>query len=794
MSEQEELDAQDVLSAAEESDIAYEAVSIPVTSEDPPESEDNELEPQPSGGGRVKEQSARSSSSPPSTDEEQLMERAMSPEQVSQSLRRYEEHYLTEFDNATQSANEHSNDYVAFLEKIKGVKESLKASVIDSSATVKVVLLPVGQEIIISFKIDSILKYLRDHFSYLLNVPSDVLQLRCAGKILKNNETLLQHGVKRQDIVQVEIFSTLPDVYPVKRINRSDGASQVIIVRVQTGTDQYHQVAVEIIKSDFHKPFLGGFRHKITGIEYHNAGTQTIPKKISEKHNVFCRDTQTVFQRRKLQQTVNTTSTQMTKIGLYVSNITDKLVTPGKYFSAAEYHTQRLAAVLVLQTYYRQWHAKMVVKNLRRQKMLRLKWEEQAERRKIEEKEEWTALDYYRRHNPQTKEDFELLYNALEFWRQEELVRIDQSFTGAERKAALCELLEKESQIIASIGRHRYIASIANQEAMVQAFLNKCSAPKKWRRLDGKIIEMDTQFTIRARELQNIYKCIILKNLSQDERLDVLLTLKHTVKEHECTLTQEILELIDREVDLMMRGVKQENLEGLRKRIATLFFHYIKTPLFNPEVSRHLKVPQDPLKFYKKIYYCHSCQLYLPSTEFAVSSTSHRINQCRKCISLDNESQQRESFLKYKCLLQRLYSSEAEYEDDSKIAFLMQLQDIQYLIENIWVSQSALSAWKDLNDLVMVRWDKSLEWSPWNCILLTKDEGVAHLKLTSIEEGYRPLFIHKIKHKHFLAKNYFSQIPVLASFLLEDPEVEEIRKKYHPETTPKIIESPRPAP
>lgn len=64
----------------------------------------------------------------------------------------------------------------------------------------------------------------------------------------------------------------------------------------------------------------------------------------------------------------------------------------------------------------------------------------------------------------------------------------------------------------------------------------------------------------------------------------------------------------------------------------------------------------------------------------------------------------------------------------------MQLQDIQYLTENIWVSQSALSAWNDLNDLVMVRWDKSVEWSPWNCILLTKDEGVAHLKLTSIEE------------------------------------------------------------
>ncbi|TKC39605.1 hypothetical protein EI555_018779, partial [Monodon monoceros] len=445
--------------------------------------------------------------------------------------------------------------------------------------------------------------------------------------------------------------------------------------------------------------------------------------------------------------------------------------------------------VIVIQTYYRRWHAKVVVDNLKRQKMLRLQWEAQEELRKIREKEEWMKLDYYRRHNPQTKEDFELLYNALELWRQEELALINQSFTGAERKAALCELLEKETQIIASIGRHRYIAYTANQEASIQAFLDKL-----WRTFDGKIIEMDTQFTIRARELQNIYNCIVLKNISQDERLDVLLTLKHTVKEHECKLTQEILELIDREVDLMMRGVKHENLEGLRKRIATLFFHYIKTPLFNPEVARHLKVPQDPLKFYKKIYFCLSCQLYLPATEFAVSSTSHHIYRCRHCINLDNETRKRESCLKYKCLLQRLYYSEADYEDDSKIAFLMQLQDIQYLTENIWASQSVLSAWNDLNDLVMVRWDKSLEWSPWNCILLTKDEGTAHLKLKSVEEGYEPLFIHKIKHKHFLAKNYFSQIPVLASFLLGDGEVDEIRKKHQSEPTSKIIDIHRPSP
>ncbi|XP_037587021.1 IQ and ubiquitin-like domain-containing protein isoform X2 [Cebus imitator] len=735
-SQEDKYEAQNIDDSTEETDDAFDTITIPVPSEEPQESDQTEehesgLEQfNESRAMHVKEQSAQSFSSV-EPDNEQLMEEVISPRQVSYTPLHHERQF------AMQSPND---DSLAFLDKIKAIKEALHESKEDSLATVKVVLIPVGQEIVMPFKVDTILKHLKDHFSHLLGIPHSILQIRYSG------------------------------------------------------IDQYQQVTVEIVKSDFHKPFLGGFRHKITGVEYHNAGTQTIPRKISERSNVFCRDTQTVFEKKKLQQTTNTASTQMTNIGVYVSNMTDKLVTPGKYFSAAEYHAQRLKAVIVIQTYFRQWHAKTFVENVRRQKCLRLEWERQEELRKRSEKEEWIKLDYDRRHNPKTNEDFELLHNALEFWWQEELKRINQSFTGAERKAALCELLEKETQIIASIGRHKYIAYMANQEAAVQAFLDKCSAPKIWRTPSGKTIEMDTQFTIRARELQNIYKCIMLKNISQDERLDVLLTLKHTVKEHECKLTQEILELIDREVDLMMRGVKHHNLEGLRKRIATLFFHYIKTPLFNPQVAKYLKVPQDPLKFYKKIYFCHSCQLYLPSTEFSVSSTSRRIYRCRNCVSLENEAQKRESFLKYKCLLQQLYYTEADYEDDSKIAFLMQLQDIQYLTENIWASQSVLSAWDNLSDLAMVRWDKSLEWSPWNCILLTKDEAAAHLKLTSIEEGYERSFIHKIKHKHILAKNYFSQIPVLASFILDDDEIDEIRQKYRSDTTPKIIESQRPPP
>jgi len=56
------------------------------------------------------------------------------------------------------------------------------------------------------------------------------------------------------------------------------------------------------------------------------------------------------------------------------------------------------------------------------------------------------------------------------------------------------------------------------------------------------------------------------------------------------------------------------------------------------------------------------------------------------------------------------------------------------MVENIWGCQSALSACSNFYDLVMVRWDKQREWSPWNTILLTKDEADAHLKLRNLQE------------------------------------------------------------
>jgi phosphoribulokinase len=86
---------------------------------------------------------------------------------------------------------------------------------------------------------------------------------------------------------------------------------------------------------------------------------------------------------------------------------------------------------------------------------------------------------------------------------------------------------------------------------------------------------------------------LLLSGLSIDERLDILLHVKWTVKEFECALSREIVELVDREADLLNRGRKDSSLTGLRQRLANLFLQFVETPEFNPEAVQYQRVPLE---------------------------------------------------------------------------------------------------------------------------------------------------------------------------------------------------------
>ncbi|XP_041795735.1 IQ and ubiquitin-like domain-containing protein [Chelmon rostratus] len=643
-----------------------------------------------------------------------------------------------------------------------------KDNVGNSTATVKVLLVPEGHVMTVAFAIGLSIEELKRHLASELRVPAEVLQLSLDGRAVEEERSLMELGVRPHGSTRMEMSSTDPTVHPLRPLRppEQDNMPDVITVRVQTDEGVFQEVVVEIERPRQQKAFLGGYRHRLTGTEYRNAAVQTLPKRRPDGGVVvFSRDTQTAELTRQAQQCPVNASTQTTRGGCYVSHLKDKLVVPGNYITADEHHARRLRAVIRLQSFVRRWLARRQVEALRRDRDRRLAWLEMQERRRTEEKEEQLRDRRQRWRNPQRREDFNLLYHALEKWRLEAEQRINSSLRGAERKAALCSLLERETQLIATIGRHRIAAQESNYDQAVRRLLDKSAAPHQWAAADGRLIQMETQHTLRARQLRDLYNNQNQTTTDQDQRLQVLMTLKHTVKEHTCQLTRDIVDLIDREVDLMTRGVKAANLAGLRERISTLFLQYIKTPAFNPEVARLLKVPQNPSQLKDGMFFCRGCHRYLQFADFSPSASARLSGRCRDCAGLDNIARSRHDVSCYRNILRRLRDDELRLNRDAKIPVLLQAEDVRYLVEVVWASRSALNGSRDLYSLVFVRWDRRRDFSPWNCILLSKEETSAHMEVEDVHKVYEATFIRGIEHKHTLARRHFSQFSVMDEYL-----------------------------
>nr|XP_061812979.1 IQ and ubiquitin-like domain-containing protein [Nerophis lumbriciformis] len=586
------------------------------------------------------------------------------------------------------------------------------------------------------------------------------------GQESQDEQSLSELGIQAHSTTTMELMSSDPDTNLLFTNTDSELEDMTHVINVSLITDDgaHQNVPEETELPYMQKPFLGGYRHKLTGTEYHHASAQT-PRRARPGRGVdiVSRDTQTAEQVLQAQQCPSSVTTQMTSVGCYISNLTDKLLSPGRYITADEYHEARLNAVIRLQAHTRRWLSCQAVDRLRRQRDRRLAWLDLQERRRHEEREEQQQDCHNRWMQPRKREDLNLLYNALEKWRIDKERQINQTMRGAERKAALCSLLEQETQYIASIGRHGIAIWNNNYNKTVRKFLDKSSAPHQWRGADGRMIEMDTPNTIRARELGDLYDCVAMSPVSQEQRLGILQCLKQTVEVYPCQLTQDIVELISREEDLMKRQVKVSNLEGLRKRLSTLFLQFIRTPGFNPEVAKHLKVPQSTSQLKNDVFLCHSCQRYLGSTHFRSCTRSHLSRRCQDCARLKNIAGNRDDFSCYKNMLKRLRDGELHLNKDNTIPFILQVEDIQHLVEVIWGARSALSGNSDLFSLVLVRWERDKDWSPWNCVLLCTDETDAHLQVEDIYKVYDIPVISSIEHKHLLARRYYNQIPTMVT-------------------------------
>lgn len=548
------------------------------------------------------------------------------------------------------------------------------------------------------------------------------------------------------------------------------GAPKKIVVRIKLDDGQEKSVSVVIIPPEISKRFLGGFRNKVTGLEYHNCSSQTYvnPRPHKSKDQLLSRETQTVVMATKKISTQKESKTQMTVTGCFMSEEGDKIVIPGRYQTSEEYFAIRLHATICLQSYFRRMKARARVKVLRKTKQEVDLWKQKVAAEKLEAEEREYLSKLERRNNPIVKEDFDLLYNGLEMWREEEMEKIT-SLPAAAQSAAKMALLQQQCKYLGSIEQLRTNASYINREKRIEKFFEMSSAPKQWVNtiVAGKgtklppaptfplNVVVETRETVRARELREVYNALKMTDVPEDTRLDILLHVKLTVQDFDSKLSKDIISLLQREGEFISRGMKSKYLEGLRQRTLNLFLQFCEDPKMNPEAARYLEVHKSIAEYSKDLFLCISCTKYLPKTSFKTNPRTQHIDRCTACTQVYSHAHSRDDRTQHRRILEDIQKKEIAGGYNSQICFLLTPDDVAYLVENVWGNCSILSHEEDIFKLTLARWDTTKAWSPWNCVLLSKDEAEVHAELGDPTLTYGAEFLKRVHQKHILARTRY---------------------------------------
>lgn len=359
--------------------------------------------------------------------------------------------------------------------------------------------------------------------------------------------------------------------------------------------DEKRQQAKAIVDRAAMKPlpFIGGFRDKRSGVEYHHAAVQTDPPPPSAEEvrrrmaQRFHRTTQTNTDRWSHStsgtQTQRETATQMPRRGLYIETLGDREVAPRPYETADELDRKRHAAALRIQCLMRGYSARKLAARLRSERGAKLEElaarEEELARRERRERE----AELERRRNPTTAADFELLRSELAQWgtiQREKLAELD--LTPEQRQEAEAEVVRKEARLMQRVDRVRAKRIPQDREALVKRKIDKICAPVKVG--EGGAVVVETEATRKAAQLRELFEALSAKPGPTEARTDVLSKVQDLVQDHPCALSRDIIDLAERERTLLGSGLT-ENLDGLRKRLSNLFFQFIENPEFNPQAA-----------------------------------------------------------------------------------------------------------------------------------------------------------------------------------------------------------------
>ncbi|XP_055351278.1 uncharacterized protein LOC129597662 isoform X2 [Paramacrobiotus metropolitanus] len=327
--------------------------------------------------------------------------------------------------------------------------------------------------------------------------------------------------------------------------------------------------------------------------------------------------------------------------------------------------------------------------------------------------------------------------SKVQNWRQQELYKINIALDGPERKAMLCKVLKDEVALLLAVEGHRSRARKENEILKKDRLLQNVSKPIAFKAAStGELTTMETPWITRAKELVALYRALTDNTVSKAERLDLLLSVTITVSEFVCDLTSEISTLVDREVTMLTSGVRTTDhvLDGIRTRISSLFLEFIKNPLFNPQIARFLPAQASASgesRLLTNMQHCSSCHAHKPADGFQRRSRAENgALICRDCERMKNIGQKREDLGFHRRALKALMATEKTLTKDTHpILTVLTEHDFKALFDTIWRKASLVSGRRDIYDLTFVRWNMKELWTPWNCVLLTREEAVVHVQM-----------------------------------------------------------------
>ncbi|CAK1579312.1 unnamed protein product [Parnassius mnemosyne] len=618
---------------------------------------------------------------------------------------------------------------------------------------------------------------IKKNLAGLFQVDHDNLVLLRGESALKDRMALLDLDYNKYGIAEVELLTKDNKKLNLDKLYKEVPNNDVLAVTVPFGST-LKQINVEIFSEPINKPFLGGYKNIHTGVIYHHAYTQTPqkPEKVSPE-NKNCRDTQTTEEREKIVDTNYSRSTQMTNDQVYIPNVTDKIITPNPYETYDEMlmRLNHSHYATVIQRAFRHYQFRQKVNNWLQECKERIQKMNEEERREREAMERRLRKDLITKTFPKTREDFDQLYAMVDRWKHAEIARISRLHSKGPKIAEFSLLLDKEVELLRCIESYRVKVREDNRKMKEKRFLEEISKPVAWFGRDGKLITMETVEIQKARKLKELYNSFIREDMETNERIELLVDMKFALQEFPHHLSEEIITLLDRECDLLVRRCNDHQLEFLRRRVAASVLQFIKTSELNSGVTKCKDVRDFQKMENGRLYLCEMCHQVKLHTEFPLNAKMSGFLVCMSCSWKDVSERCWIDMTPYRFILRAVQRDERRRKCWSSLAFVLQEKDIFFIVEKLWHSHSAISECADMTELRLCRWHVKEDWSPWNCFLVTVQEMKAHLKLEDPEGVYDEELVRKVHNKHKLARANFEQLISINKRFTESGDWHEIR-------------------